>query len=175
MTEPIPSWKIVVQGPYYCDDEGEYSSLEQASNPNYDPYVCFSGYSTNPHTNLNYPKLGDLYVYHPKSDTYFIRERFTTTPAKSDSDTVKLSHRLIIVDRSTIPEEIIGEIFRIDPTIYVHEDHLGNFSKFAIPIIRQSFPALLSSSLVSVQPMSSPTSLVFYTQSKYASGSSKPV
>lgn len=38
----------------------------------------------------------------------------------------------------------------------------NGFLKFAFPIIRRSFPSLISSNLVSVQPMSQPLSSIIY-------------
>ena len=39
---------------------------------------------------------------------------------------------------------------------------LGTFQKFAFPIVRRVYPALLANSLVGVQPMQGPVSQVFY-------------
>lgn len=41
---------------------------------------------------------------------------------------------------------------------------IGDFLKFAFPLVRQSFPQLVAQQLVSVQPMSSPISSIFYKQ-----------
>lgn len=38
----------------------------------------------------------------------------------------------------------------------------SSFSKFAIPLIRRTYPAFYASKLVSVQPLSTPVSLIFY-------------
>jgi hypothetical protein len=46
---------------------------------------------------------------------------------------------------------------------------VGDFQKFAFPLIRAIFPELAAQSLVSVQPMSGPTSLVFYMDYVYGS------
>ena len=40
--------------------------------------------------------------------------------------------------------------------------NIGQFDKFAFPIIRAIYPTLIANEIVSVQPMSGPTSLVFY-------------
>ena len=42
------------------------------------------------------------------------------------------------------------------------------FSKFAFPLVRQVYPQLLVSSIVSIQPMSGPVSSIFYQDYKYA-------
>src|SRR5262245_3644872 len=39
---------------------------------------------------------------------------------------------------------------------------IGDFTKYAMPLVRAIFPELVANSLVSVQPMLGPTSLVFY-------------
>lgn len=56
--------------------------------------------------------------------------------------------------------------------------NVGSFDKFAFPIIRAVYPNLIANEIVSVQPMSGPTSLVFYldyllgtTKGNQASGS----
>ena len=40
--------------------------------------------------------------------------------------------------------------------------NIGNFDKYAFPLIRAVYPNLVSSEIVSVQPMAGPVSLVFY-------------
>jgi hypothetical protein len=47
--------------------------------------------------------------------------------------------------------------------------NVGNFDKFAFPIIRALFPQLAAVDLVSVQPMQGPTTLVFFLDYLYAS------
>lgn len=39
---------------------------------------------------------------------------------------------------------------------------IGNFDKFAFPLIRAIYPNLITNEIVSVQPMSGPTSIIFY-------------
>lgn len=45
---------------------------------------------------------------------------------------------------------------------------LADFTRFALPLIRKSFPRLIADNLVGVQPMSSPASLIFYIRYRYA-------
>jgi len=47
--------------------------------------------------------------------------------------------------------------------------NIGDFQKYAFPLVRAIFPELASASLVSVQPMLGPTSQVFYLDYVYAS------
>jgi hypothetical protein len=47
--------------------------------------------------------------------------------------------------------------------------NVGNFLKFAFPMVRAIFPNLVAMDLVSVQPMNGPTSLVFYLDFLYGS------
>lgn len=48
---------------------------------------------------------------------------------------------------------------------------IGNFDKFAFPIIRAVYPNLIANEIVSVQPMAGPVSLIFYLD--YLYGTSK--
>lgn len=45
---------------------------------------------------------------------------------------------------------------------------IANFTRFALPLIRKSFPKLIADSLVGVQPMSQPASLIFYIRYRYS-------
>ena len=53
----------------------------------------------------------------------------------------------------------------------LHEDTLstnaGSFTKYVFPILRRVYPNLIANQLVSVQPMTSPVSGVFYYEKKY--------
>lgn len=60
---------------------------------------------------------------------------------------------------------ILGVLFDnmsryLTETTRVH--NIGNFDKFAFPLIRAIYPTLITNEIVSVQPMAGPTSLVFY-------------
>ena len=45
--------------------------------------------------------------------------------------------------------------------------NIGSFEKFVFPIVRAVFPNLIAKDIVSVQPMTGPTSLVFYLDAVY--------
>lgn len=45
---------------------------------------------------------------------------------------------------------------------------IADFTRFALPMMRKSFPKLIADSLVGVQPMSGPAALIFYIRYKYA-------
>jgi hypothetical protein len=45
---------------------------------------------------------------------------------------------------------------------------IADFTRFALPLIRKSYPKLISDNLVGVQPMSQPASLIFYIRYRYA-------
>ena len=47
--------------------------------------------------------------------------------------------------------------------------NVGDFEKFAFPIVRAVFPNLIANEIVSVQPMSGPISLIFYLDFLYGS------
>jgi len=46
--------------------------------------------------------------------------------------------------------------------------NIADFTRFALPLIRKSYPRLIADNLVGVQPMSSPASLIFYIRYRYA-------
>lgn len=46
--------------------------------------------------------------------------------------------------------------------------NIADFTRFALPLIRKSFPKLIADNLVGVQPMSQPASLIFYIRYRYA-------
>ncbi len=47
-------------------------------------------------------------------------------------------------------------------------------NRYTIPLIKKSYPSLIASKLVGVQPMMAPASLLFYLRYKYASGRMVP-
>lgn len=149
-------------GPYYCDEDGEYITVDDAANPEYEPVVAF--YLVD--SILETPKVITRYVYFPEKDVYFKVNKKTSaggTPLVEDS--------VIIIDVKEIDDWIIKEVFTREPKIYEPEtDPLGPFAKFAFPLIRKSFPKLISSNIVGVQPMTQPSSLVFYIKHRYAKG-----
>ena len=49
----------------------------------------------------------------------------------------------------------------------VRIQNIGSYEKFVFPVIRATFPNLIAKDLVSVQPMTGPTSLVFYLDAVY--------
>lgn len=56
---------------------------------------------------------------------------------------------------------------RMDET--VRTQNVGNFDRFAFPLVRAVFPNLVSQDLVSVQPMDGPVGLIFYFDLLYGS------
>jgi len=46
--------------------------------------------------------------------------------------------------------------------------NIADFTRFALPLLRKSYPKLIADNLVGVQPMSQPASLVFYIRYRYA-------
>lgn len=57
---------------------------------------------------------------------------------------------------------------KCEARITIYED-LPGFSKFSMPLIRKTYPNLIASDLVKVQPMSQPSSLNFYINHRYSS------
>ena len=45
--------------------------------------------------------------------------------------------------------------------------NIADFTRFALPLIRKAYPKLISDSLVGVQPMSQPATLIFYIRYRY--------
>lgn len=46
--------------------------------------------------------------------------------------------------------------------------NIADFTRFALPLIRKSYPKMIADNLVGVQPMSQPASLIFYIRYRYA-------
>lgn len=46
--------------------------------------------------------------------------------------------------------------------------NIADFTRFALPLLRKSYPKLIADNLVGVQPMSQPASLLFYIRYRYA-------
>jgi hypothetical protein len=46
-------------------------------------------------------------------------------------------------------------------------NNIADFTRFALPLLRKSYPKLIADNLVGVQPMSQPASLIFYVRYRY--------
>lgn len=46
-------------------------------------------------------------------------------------------------------------------------NNIADFTRFALPLLRKSYPKLIADGLVGVQPMSQPASLIFYVRYRY--------
>ena len=46
-------------------------------------------------------------------------------------------------------------------------NNIADFTRFALPLLRKSYPKLIADNLVGVQPMSQPASLIFYIRYRY--------
>jgi hypothetical protein len=66
-----------------------------------------------------------------------------------------------------IMENTARELSMLDET--VRAANVGNFDRFAFPLIRAVFPNLVAQDLVSVQPMDGPVGLIFYFDLVYGS------
>lgn len=66
-----------------------------------------------------------------------------------------------------IMENTASELSMLDET--VRAANVGNFDRFAFPLIRAVFPNLVAQDLVSVQPMDGPVGLIFYFDLVYGS------
>jgi hypothetical protein len=63
----------------------------------------------------------------------------------------------------------LPQLRQLEETTTISTPGLANFEKFAFPLIRAIFPNLVSSNLVSVQPMTGPSSMIFYLAFLYGS------
>jgi hypothetical protein len=50
----------------------------------------------------------------------------------------------------------------------VTTNNVADFTRFALPLLRKSYPKLIADNLVGVQPMNQPASLLFYIRYRYA-------
>lgn len=57
---------------------------------------------------------------------------------------------------------------RLDETTRIL--NIGNFDKFAFPLVKAIFPHLITQEIVSVQPMAGPSSIIFYLDFLYGTG-----
>lgn len=53
--------------------------------------------------------------------------------------------------------------------------NIADFTRFALPLLRKSYPKLIADNLVGVQPMSQPASLIFYIRYRYAMSKGRTV
>lgn len=137
-------------GPYYCDQNGKFITSDDAANPNYVPYVIF--WSDDDAGGKR------TWIYDLSAEDFYENEGFRYWP----------------VSREDIPDWIIEEIFKRIPKLY-GKDEIGDFTKFAMPLVRKAFPQLISQNLVSVQPMTRPVGGISFYRPRYASGTQKPV
>jgi hypothetical protein len=137
-------------GPYYCNHNGHYISANDAANPKYIPHVKF----------WSEDGTGGkrTWIYNLSTEDFYEYE---------------IGSGLFIISREDIPDWIIEEIFKRIPELY--SGSIGDFTKFAFPLIRKSFPSIISQNIVSVQPMTQPVGGISFYRPRYASGTKKPV
>ena len=162
--------RTLLSGPYYCDELGEYIDVDDAANPEYDPYVIFK-------TDYGLIASTRTYVYHLDKETFYLRtpiiiEGCPKTPEETEELVNRInlpSIKLTVIDKKCIPDWVIKEIFKREPEIYALG--IGKFSKFVMPLIRKSYPSLLGGqNLVSVQPMTGPIGGIAFYKSRYGNG-----
>ena len=69
------------------------------------------------------------------------------------------------VFRAAIAYMLSGEA--LPDYITVYQPITGTFTKFAMPLMRKSYPSIIAQSIVNVQPMATPASLIYYVKSRY--------
>lgn len=50
----------------------------------------------------------------------------------------------------------------------VPETEIAQFGRISIPLVRRIYPSLIADKIVSVQPLTGPTGLVYYLNHKYS-------
>lgn len=136
-----------IKGPFYCHKTGVYATVEDVTNPDYDPHVLVRIPGD--------PDLADstrTHIYNLREEKWYRLESTIGDPLR----------RLIECDSPT--EKELKIIFGREPSIYKSE---GGFESFVLPLIRKSWPKLRTQDIISVQPMTAPSSLVFYMKHKY--------
>lgn len=129
----------LIEGPYFCDEQGDYVTTEQAADPAYIPHIVFGKWDEN----LSY-------VFNLKTEEFF---------EKSGDEIYQIS-------REDIDDILANVVFDDIPKLH-NGGSIGDFVKFAMPLIRQSFPSLSSQNLVSGQPMTQPIASTFYMKNRY--------
>lgn len=139
-------------GPYYCDINGKYVSIDEASNPKYDPYVRFSANGVSNRAS---------WIYHLESETFW----------------EIVGARFHVILKDSIPIWVLDELFKKEPSIY--KSLIGGFGKFIFPAVRSAWPKLTN--IFSVQPMTTPVGGIAFYRPRYGStsgsvkcGSAKP-
>ena len=99
-------------------------------------------------------------IYDPRAKLIFIAEYREKCP-DGLSKKEKLTRTLLNADRRIAFFK--GRFFdaKVDSSI-------ASFKRFAIPLMRKTFPKLIADQLVSVQPLAGPSSLIYYMRYKYA-------
>lgn len=98
-----------------------------------------------------------------KQRLFFIKE-FTSHATVSNRFNLK-----VVRMRGAIWRKTIKAVKRGMTKWFQGQDSYGinAFSQFTMPLIRQVYPQLIASDLVSVQPMAAPSSLIFYLNNKF--------
>ena len=103
-------------------------------------------------------------LLYDQEDSLTLYERMLDTGRKlADKKWVRYCEGLEGVDRAftaVLLENTEKFIGRMDETTRIL--NIGNFDKFAFPLVRAIYPNLITNEIVSVQPMAGPVSLIFY-------------
>lgn len=129
----------IFRGPWYCDRHGIKSSAEDVAKPDYVPILTFT---------IGHKKE---YLYFSESDAYYFREQ--------NWDSFKEP----VFIETKVDDWVINKLFECEPTIYKK----SSWEQFVFPNIKKVWPKLRYDNLISVQPMTQPSSLVFYLKHKY--------
>lgn len=63
------------------------------------------------------------------------------------------------------PQRVMTEVNEV---VSNNTNDLAQFSRIAIPLVRRVYPSLIANNLVSVQPLQSPTGLIYYLRHRYS-------
>ena len=91
-----------------------------------------------------------------KQRLFYIKEFLALPSPTSDKWMLKVVRMRGSIWRRTIKAVKKGM------TKWFQNESFGGFEKFSFPLFKQVYPQLIASELVSVQPMTSPTNLIFF-------------
>ena len=97
-----------------------------------------------------------------KQRLFYVKE---LTPAPGTATDRRYTLKVIRM-RGTIWKRLIKAVKR-GMVKWFQTEEFGDFSKFAFPLVKKIYPSLIANDLVSVQPMSQPSSVIFYLNKMY--------
>lgn len=134
---------------YYCNVLGETVTEAEMGDPSYEPCVSVK-ILLGPRGKMSESGLVAFYVFNLVTNKIY-----NTGPRHL---------RVPVPVRKT--KALIRKLYQFGFDLF---KSIGDFANFALPIVRRSFPSVMSTQIVSVQPMSLPGSSIFYIKHTYGS------